>query len=101
MNLAILDGTINSMIERVRDPRRMRARFTIATGGGDVGVEVRGVGADRLCKEWEPGDGVHVRGRVTAAGYVAADSIKRIRAAAAAPSAGQIAWAMFAHGTGE
>jgi len=80
MNLVILDGRINSMIEKVWDPRRARARFTISTGTGDeVGVEVRGTGAHRLCKEWEPGDSVHVRGRITAAGYVAADSIKRIQ----------------------
>lgn len=77
MNLVILDGTINSLIERMVDPRRLRARFTVATGGEEVGVEVRGQGAKRLWTEWEPGDGVHVRGRLTAGGYVAADFIKR------------------------
>jgi hypothetical protein len=80
MNLVILDGRISSMIERVSDPRRLRARFTVTTPGGEVvGVEVRGTGADRLSSEWETGDGVHVRGRVTAAGFVAADFIRRDR----------------------
>ena len=80
MNLVILDGRINSMIERTLDPRRMLARFTVATPMGDeVGVEVRGIGADRLCKEWEPGDAVEMRGRLTSAGYIAADSIRRLR----------------------
>jgi hypothetical protein len=92
MNLVILDGQISSMIERVSDPRRARARFTVTTPGGEVvGVEVRGTGADRLTVEWEPGDGVHVRGRVTATGYVAADLIRRVRPACERRSRARVA----------
>lgn len=78
MNIVIIDGVINSLIGRVTDARRSRARFTVATKSGDeVGVEVRGPGAEKLWAEWEPGDGVHVRGRLTAGGFVAADFIRR------------------------
>lgn len=78
MNIVIVDGIINSLIGKVADPRRARARFTVATGSGDeVGVEVRGPGAEKLWAEWEPGDGVHVRGRITAAGFISADYIRR------------------------
>lgn len=92
MNLVILDGKISSMIERAIDPRRKRARFTVATPTGDeVGIEVRGNGTDRLLKEWEPGDTVEIRGRITSAGYVAADSIRRLRTGESG-SADQMGW---------
>ncbi len=78
MNLVILDGRINSSIERVADARRDRARFVVATtGGARVGVEVRGSGASRLRREWSCGDSVHVRGHITAGGFVSADIIRR------------------------
>lgn len=86
MNIVIIDGIINSLIGKVADPRRARARFTVATGTGDeVGVEVRGPGAEKLWAEWEPGDGVHVRGRITAAGFISADYIRRKPANASVP----------------
>lgn len=78
MNIVIVDGIINSLIGKVADTRRTRARFTVATRTGEeVGVEVRGPGAEKLWSEWEPGDGVHVRGRLTAGGFIAADYIRR------------------------
>ncbi|MEK8023542.1 MAG: hypothetical protein AAB229_06990 [Candidatus Hydrogenedentota bacterium] len=95
MNLVILDGKISSMIERSVDPRRTLARFTVATHSGDeVGIEVRGSGAEKLCKEWEPGDTVEIRGRLTTAGYVAADTIRRLRPSEPGAPA-QIGWSFF------
>lgn len=90
MNIVIIDGIINSLIGKVADPRRARARFTVATGAGDeIGVEVRGPGAEKLWSEWEPGDGVHVRGRITAAGIVSADYIRRKPAKTGIPPAAE------------
>ena len=98
MNLVIVDGKISSMIERAVDPRRTLARFTVSTQTGDeVGVEVRGHGADRLCREWEPGDTVEVRGRITSAGYIAADTIKRLKSDDARQPE-QIGWGFFRTG---
>ncbi len=95
MNIVIIDGIINSLIGKVADARRSRARFTVATHAGDeVGVEVRGPGAEKLWAEWEPGDGVHVRGRLTASGFVAADFIRRRQAGEGANPA-----ALGAHAT--
>lgn len=80
MNLVIVDGKINSGIEKVTDPRRTLARFVLKTSGGDeVGVEVRGTGVEKVCDDWTPGDEVHVRGRVTGSGFVAADIIRRLK----------------------
>lgn len=80
MNMVMLDGVISSTIEAVPDARRSLARFMIATReGARVGVEVRGESAGRLARDWRAGDAIHVRGRLTTAGYVAADLVRRMK----------------------
>ena len=80
MNMVMLDGIISSSIEAIPDARRALARFVIATReGARVGVEIRGEAAGRLTREWGAGDKVHVRGRITTAGYVAADLVRRMK----------------------
>ena len=79
MNLVILDGRINSLIEKLEDRRRRLARFVLATSQGErIGVEVRGDGALKLFDDWEVGDAVQLRGHLTVGGLVAADIIRRV-----------------------
>lgn len=79
MNLVILDGKINSSIEKIIDRRRRAARFMIATPSGErIGVEVRGEASDKLSKDWSIGDKIYVRGHIKAGGYVAADIVRRV-----------------------
>lgn len=78
MNLVIIDGRISSNIDRVADTRRQRARFLVTTvHGDDIAVEARGSGVDRIVSDWRVGDAVHLKGRITSAGYVAADLLRR------------------------
>lgn len=78
MNLVIIDGRISSNIDRVADNRRQRARFLVTTiHGDDIAVEARGSGVERIVSDWRVGDAVHLKGRITSAGYVAADLLRR------------------------
>lgn len=94
MNAVYLNGRIHSDIERVTDQRRQRARFLLRTDGGDsIAVEVRGTGVERMVRHWHVGDAVHVHGRITSTGLVAADTLQRFT-----PDSGetlQAAWPLF------
>jgi hypothetical protein len=80
MNMVMLDGIISSTIEAIPDARRSLARFMIATREGTrVGVEVRGESVGRMARDWRAGDTIHVRGRLTTAGYVAVDLVRRMK----------------------
>lgn len=74
----IVDGAINSTIVTIEDKRRLRARFLLRTGKDeDLAVEVRGVGVEKLRKEWRTGDLVQVRGRLGTGGTIAATTVRR------------------------
>ena len=95
MNLVIVDGRICTAIAKQSDSRRLRARFLVSTKRGEeIPVEVRGEAVERMISSWQIGDSVHLQGRITSAGYVAADSIRRL-AGPPAHETVQLSWHSF------
>ncbi|MBL4889251.1 MAG: hypothetical protein JKX97_04425 [Candidatus Lindowbacteria bacterium] len=82
MNIAIVDGTISSTVMQAEDSRRTRIRFLVKTNASEeIAIEVRGDSASMILKTWGVGDIIHIRGRLSASGYIAADTIRRLQKA--------------------